>query len=165
MTVVIYAAAASLAALLLWYVLAGRAWLKTQPWAKGFFAAIEPIELALFKKSETILVGRLLWLGGGLVTAYDAVVTFGGNLIGVDWTPVTARLLAGVPDDMRGFVVTMGITMIGLLINWLRKRTTKPVDLVAVADKDLTPGVAAALSRAESAKLNAIAAVADTKAD
>jgi hypothetical protein len=36
-----------------------------------------------------------------------------------------------VSDDLRPLVVTGAVTLIGLLINWLRKRTTKPVEAVA----------------------------------
>ncbi|KRP85969.1 hypothetical protein AOQ73_36445 [Bradyrhizobium pachyrhizi] len=63
--------------------------LKKQVWAQSFFAWIDPIELALFKKSETILVGRLLWIGGLFVTFYDAAATFVHSL---DLTPLTTRV-------------------------------------------------------------------------
>jgi hypothetical protein len=115
----------------LWYALRGRAWLKEQPWMQGFFAWIEPIEIALYKKSETILVGRLMWVGGFLVTGYDSLATF---LPSLDLTPVTNRALSWVSDDLRPLVVTGAVTLIGLLINWLRKRTTKPVDAVAAKE-------------------------------
>lgn len=45
--------------LIIIYAMWGRAWLKRQPWSQGFFDWIEPIELVLFKKSETILFARL----------------------------------------------------------------------------------------------------------
>jgi hypothetical protein len=115
----------------LWYALRGRAWLKEQPWAKGFFAWIEPIEIALYKKSETILVGRLMWVGGFLVTGYDSLATF---LPSLDLTPVTNRVLSWVSDDLRPLVVSASLAGIGLLINWLRKRTTKPVEAVAAKE-------------------------------
>jgi len=135
-----------------------RSWLKRQPWTAKFFAAIEPYELALFKKSETILVGRLLWVGGLLVTFYDFLAIFAS---GMDLTPVTQRLLdyAHVPGDMRGLVTSTFITGVGFLINWLRKRTTKPIEVVAVADKDMTREVAHALLAAEVFKDEAVTAV------
>ena len=120
-----------LLAVVLWYALRGRAWLKEQPWAKGFFAWIEPIEIALYKKSETILVGRLMWVGGFLVTAYDSLAVF---LPSLDLTPITNRLLSSIPDDMRSLVISAAVMGLGLLINWLRKRTTKPLDAVVAGN-------------------------------
>lgn len=140
-----------------------RSWLKRQPWTAKFFAAIEPYELALFKKSETILVGRLLWVGGLLVTSYDFIAVFASSL---DLTPLTARLfdVLGVPTDMRGVVTTALIAGLGYLINWLRKRTTKPIEVVAVAEKDLTREVRHALLSAEYFKDEAVTAVQQAKA-
>lgn len=150
-----------LLALLLWYALKGRAWLKTKSWAQGYFSVVEPVEIALYKKSETILVGRLLWLGGSLVTIYDvAAVSFSS----LDLTPVTSRVLARVPEDMRGLVVSATFAAIGLLISWLRKRTTQPIEITAVADKDVTPKVAEALAMADATKTEAVAAVVEAKA-
>lgn len=148
-------------AIVLWYALKGRAWLKTKPGTVGFFAWIEPIEIALYRKSETLLVGRLLSVGGVLVTAYDTLAVGFSSL---DLTPVTSRLLAGVPEDMRGLVVTATFAAIGMLISWLRKRTTMPVELVAVADKDVTPKIADAVALADATKIEAVAAVAEAKA-
>lgn len=154
---------ASFLAIALWYALAGRRWLKSKPWAQGFFTAIEPIEIALFKKSETILAGRLLWFGGLLTTAYDGLAVFAS---GLDLTPVTTRVFDAthIPPDMRGLVVTALVGALGLLMNWLRKRTSKPLEVVAVADKDVTPAVQQALDVADIAKDQAVAAVADAKA-
>lgn len=145
------------------YAMWGRAWLKQQTWAQGLFAAIEPLEIFLFKKSETILVGRLLWVGGFFVTAYDAVALFASSL---DLTPVTTRLFdfLHIPLDMRGLTATAALALIGQIVVWLRKRTTKPVEVVAVAQKDITPAVAQALVAAETTKQEAVAAVNDAKA-
>lgn len=150
-------------ALILLYALFGRQWLKRQSWTAGFFAWIEPIEIALFKKSETILVGRLLWIGSLLVTFYDMAAVF---LSSLDLTPVTTRVFdfLHVAPDLRSVVTTAAITVIGLLINWLRKRTTKPLEVVAVAAKDITPAVAQAMVDAEVSKDVAVAAVNDAKA-
>lgn len=153
--------------LLLWYAMRGRDWLKTKPWAEKFFALIEPAEIFLFKKSQAILVGRLLWFGGGLVTVYDSIAVFASSL---DLTPITTRVLSSVPEDMRGLVVSSIFGLIGLVINWLRKRTTKPIELVAVPDKVVAenPALAQAVATADAAKTEAIAvtavAVADAKA-
>lgn len=154
---------AVLVVLFLAYAIVGRTWLKKQAWAQSFFTWIEPFEIAVFQKSETILIGRLLWVGGLLVTFYDGIAIFMSSL---DLTPVTTRLFdfAHVPPDMRGVATTAFITGLGYLINWLRKRTTKPLEVVAVASKDVTPAVAQALVVAEAAKQDAVAAVQEAKA-
>jgi hypothetical protein len=158
-----FIAAAVIAGLILLYAIAGRAWLKKQSWAQGFFSLVEPIEIALFQKSETILVGRLIWVGGLLVTLYDGLALFVSSL---DLTPVTTRLFdfLHVPPDMRGVATTAFITALGYLINWLRKRTSRPIEVVAVASKDVTPAVAQALISADIAKDQAVTAVQDAKA-
>lgn len=145
-------------ALILLYALVGRTWLKDQSWTAGFFSWIEPFEIVLFKKSESVLIGRMLWIGGLFVTFYDGIAVFMSSL---DLTPLTTRILDGlhIPSDMRGLTVTAFIAMLGRLVLWLRKRTTKPLEVVAVADKDITPAVAQALVKADVAKDNAVAAV------
>ena len=147
--------------LILAYVVEGRAWLKRKPWAASFFAWIEPIEIALFKKSETMLVGRLLSVGGMIVSAYDAVAVF---LPGLDLTPVTDRLLANVPQDMRGLVVGAMFAGLGWLISFLRKHTSKPLEIVELPDV-LPAAVAAKVEEAEQVKVDAVAAVAEAKAE
>ncbi len=151
---VLFAVLAALAAVLLLYVMWLRKWLKTQRWADGFFAVIEPFEIALFKKSETILVSRALWIGSTLVTAYDALAVFATQL---DLTPLTARVLKDIPEDMRGLVISALIAGLGLLIGWLRKRTTKPLEIVELSDANMTPKVAAAVAVAEASKVEAVA--------
>lgn len=157
MTVVIISAA--FFGLLIWYALFGRTWLKEASWAKGFFAAIEPIEILLFKKSETILLGRLMWVGSLLVSLYDGLALFASSL---DLTPVTTRVfdILHVPQDMRGLAVSALLTGIGLAINWLRAKTSKPLELVAVADKDVTPRAAEAIAMADATKTEAVQVVA-----
>lgn len=152
-----------IAGILLFYALVLRPWLKKQPWAQGFFAKIDTLELALFKKSETILAGRVLWLGSGIVTIYDSAVVFFSNL---DLTPITTRIFdaAHIPQDLRGLALSAFVTGIGLAIVSLRKKTTKPLELVAVADKDVTPAAAQALAKAEVAKEQAVQTVAEAKA-
>ena len=118
---------------IVWYALQGRAWLKTKSWAQPFFAWIEPLEIALYKKSETILMGRLLWVGGLFVTAYDSAAAFLPNL---DLTPITTRIFDAlhVANDFRSLVTSAFIAGIGLAINWLRSKVTKPLEQVAAPD-------------------------------
>jgi len=148
----------TIVSLILLYALVGRAWLKRQSWTAGFFEVIEPLEIFLYKKSETILFGRLLWVGSLFVTAYDSLALFASSL---DLTPVTTRLFdfLHIPPDMRGLAVTASLILLGRMITWLRQRTTKPVEVVAVAEKDITPAVAQALVAADVAKDEAVAAV------
>ena len=148
----------AVALILTGYALWGRAWLRSKPWAARFFAWIEPIELALYKKSETILLGRLIWVGGLLVTAYDAIAAFLGNL---DLTPVTTRILdfLHVPSDLRGVVLSAFVTAIGFAVTWLRSRTTKPLELVAVQESTAPAEVKVAIAQADEAKEQAVATV------
>lgn len=149
---------ALIVALLFVYALVLRPWLKTKPWTAGFFAKVDSVELALFKKSEAMLVSRLLSFGGLLVTAYDALATFAVSL---NWTPVTDRVFASIPPDMRGLVITALLAAIGWVIGWLRKQTTKPLELVAVSDKDVAanPKVAEAIAMADATKAEAVSVV------
>lgn len=144
------------------YAIWGRPWLKKQPWAQKFFAWADPLELALFKKSETILVGRLLWFGGLFVTFYDSIATFAHSL---DLTPITTRIFdwLQIPPDMRSLSMSAFIGILGLLINRLRKTTTKPLELVAVPAAAVTPQVAETMAAAEEAKQQAVQAVAEAK--
>lgn len=144
------------------YAIWGRPWLKNQPWAQGFFAAAEPFEIALFKKSETILIGRLLWIGGLLVTFYDGLAVFVHSL---DITPVTTRIFdwLQIPPDMRNLTATAIIGIIGLMINRLRKTTTKPLELVSVPAAKITPEVASTMAAAEEAKQEAVQAVVEAR--
>jgi hypothetical protein len=153
---------ALIGAFLLIYALVLRPWLKKQAWALGFFAWIDPIELALFKKSETILVGRLLWVSSLLVTGYDAAAAFIPNL---DLTPITTRLFdwLNVPPDMRGLSISAFVGIIGLMINRLRKQVTKPLDLVAVSDAKVTTAGAAAMAQADAANNQAVQVVNEAK--
>lgn len=160
---ILFSSLAAFTVAILWYALAGRAWLKRQPWAQGFFAAIEPFEIVLFQKSETILVSRLLELGSLIVASYDAIAVF---VTSYDMTPVTTRLfdVLHIPADVRGIAMAGFIFVMARIMAFLRKRTTKPLEVVAVADKDITPAVAQTLAIAEATKQEAVAAVAEAKA-
>jgi hypothetical protein len=116
--------------LILAYALAIRPWLRSQAWAQRFFAWIEPFERNVFKKSETVLVGRLVWLGGALVTLYDGFIAY---FSGLNIEPLTTRIMdmAHVPPDLRGLALSALVTGIGLAMVRLRKTTTKPLELVA----------------------------------
>ncbi|MGY3605655.1 MULTISPECIES: hypothetical protein [unclassified Bradyrhizobium] len=149
---------AIISTLILLYAIEGRAWLKRQPWAKGFFDWVEPIEIALFKKSETILFARLL-------SALGIVLTFLTQIGDINLTP----LMPLVPDKYQVIVsmtincIPLAISFIGMIVEWLRKKTTKPVELVAVPEDKLPPSAALAVAQAEVAKEQAVAAVTEAK--
>lgn len=148
---------ALITALLLWYALQGRDWLKSKPWAAGFFAWVEPIEIVLFKKSQTILFARLL-------SGLGVVLTMLQQFNGIDLTPI----LPFVPEKYQSFL-TIGVNCLPLLISavgWmvekLRYATTKPIELVEVADKVVAanPEVARLVSEADDTKNVAVAVTA-----
>lgn len=147
--------------LLLWYALHGRAWLKSKSWAGGFFAWVEPIEILVFKKSETILFARLKILTGLLLMILSQVGT-------IDLTPI----MPFVPDKYEAYVrvafnlLPLTITAIGWMDEQLRKSVSKPIELVALPDKIVAenPKVAEAVAMADATKTEAVAAVVEAKA-
>ncbi|MBV5268990.1 MAG: hypothetical protein JZU55_02565 [Afipia sp.] len=145
--------------LLLWYALQGREWLKSKPWAQGFFAWVEPIEILLFKKSETILFARLKIVVGAVLTLLTQIGS-------IDLTP----LMPFVPEKYQPYVnfainlVPLAISLMGYFDEKLRYTSTKPIELVEVAEKNITPEVADAMVTADVAKVDAVAAVEASKA-
>lgn len=152
---------AVLTGLLLWYALKGRAWLKSKPWAADFFAWIEPIEIVLFKKSETILFARIKILTGLLLT----VLTQIGE---IDLTP----FMPFVPEAYQHYVnaavnaLPLIISVMGWADERLRNTTSKPIELVAVPDKLVaeSPKLTEAVAMADVTKAEAVAVVAEAKA-
>lgn len=152
---------AVITSILLWYALQGRGWLKGKPWAQPFFDWIEPVELALFKKSETILVARTLSGLGLLLTFLTQIST-------IDLTPI----MPFVPEKYALYVhvafnsLPLLITGLGAVVERLRNRTTKPIELVALPEKVVAenPQVAEVIAQAEVAKAEAVQVVAETKA-
>lgn len=152
---------ALLTVLLLWYALYGRNWLKTKPWAEGFFAWIEPIEITLFKKSETILVARMLSLLG-------LVLTFLTQIGSIDVTPIMPFVPAKYATMVQiGFgCLPLLISGLGFIVERLRNITTKPLELVAVPDKVVaaSPKIAEAVAMADATKTEAVQTIVEAKA-
>jgi len=140
--------------LLLWYAVQGREWLKAKPWAKGFFAWIEPIEIALYKKSETILWARLKIIVGVLLT----VLTYLGT---IDLTP----LMPFVPDQYETTVralfnlLPLTLSLLGMVDERLRNKTTQPIEFTAVPENKITHRAAEAIALADSTKAEAVEVV------
>lgn len=139
----------------IWYAAYGRPWLKSKPWAAGFFAWIEPIELVLFKNSETILFARFKMLLG-------IVLTLLTQLGSIDLTPI----MPYIPEVHRGLfqfalnLMPLGLTLVGMMDERLRNGTTKPLELVAIPSTAvLPPAVEQAIAVAEQAKVEAVAEV------
>jgi hypothetical protein len=94
-----------LSVVLTWYILWGREWLKSKSWAAGFFSWIEPIEIALFKKSPTILFARLKMLTGLILMALTQLGT-------IDLTPI----MPFVPEQYQG-IVHVAFNLLPLVIS------------------------------------------------
>jgi hypothetical protein len=154
-------ALAVITGLILWYALQGRDWLKTKPWAHGFFEFIEPIEIFIYKKSETILVARSLQGLGAILT----VLTWIGS---IDITPIMPL----VPEKYQPYVhaamsfLPLVLNALGAIVERLRNQTTKPLELVAVPDKVVaeTPKIAEAVAMADATKIEAVAVIEEAKA-
>jgi len=146
---------------LTWYALWGRAWLKTKSWAKPFFDLIEPLELVLFKKSETILFARMKMVTGLLLAFLTQIGT-------IDLTPI----MPFVPEKYQSWVhaafnlAPLMLSIVGWMDEKLRNRTTLPIEVVSVPDKVMAenPKVAEAVSVAAIAKQESITAINEEKA-
>jgi len=136
------------------YVVFVRPVIRDEPWAKPFFDKVEPIEIRLFKKSETILWARTLQAVGFLLT----VLTYIGQ---IDLTP----LLAMLPEEHRAIAGTllpltpMMLSFLGRVDESLRKDVSKPLAVVELPN-DMPPKVKAAVQEFEVAKADVKAAVA-----
>lgn len=130
------------------YVIGGRRWLKTKPWAQSFFTKIEPVEITLWKKSETILWARMQQSVG--------VVTYCLHLVGVvDFSPFVSFL----PPKYQPWVIAapaMAVSLNGLICEIQRRDTTKPLALVALPDKNVPLVVQEAVAAAEVTKNEAV---------
>jgi hypothetical protein len=140
--------------LILVYVLGGRRWLKSKPWATGFFATIEPIEITLWRKSETILWARFQQLIG-------IVLTLLTGLGALDLSPLFPLL----PEKYKWVptVLPLIITCAGKISEMQRVSTTKPVELVELPDK-MSPRMAEVVRDAEITKQVAVAVAEDATA-
>lgn len=111
------------------YVVWGRPWMRKAPWAAPFFAWIEPIEIALWWKSETIFKARAKMALGVLLTFLAQIGT-------LDLTPI----MPFVPDQYESTLkalfnlLPMILTVGGWVDEKLRKDTTKPLEVVAIPD-------------------------------
>lgn len=150
--------ALTITGLVLFYAVEGRPWLKSKPWAAGFFAFVEPLERVLFNKSETILFARLKMFTGLLLTLLTSLGT-------IDLSPIMPL----VPDKYAGVLriafnlLPLSLTLVGWADQTLRNGTTLPIEIVSMPDKDITPKVAEAIAIAAATKAEAVAVVVEAK--
>lgn len=135
------------------YAVWGRAWLKakTWPWSKRLFEITEPLEIALWGKSETILWSRYLQVMGAL----SAFLTWLGAL---DVTP----FIALAPERYQPWFAALpfaAVILAGIVSELLRRSTSLPLAIVAVPD-NAPPAVLAEVAKADAAKNEAVATIA-----
>jgi len=133
------------------YAVIIRPWLRKKPWMQWFFAnpVVEWIEIHLWRKSETILVARGL-------QAVGAIGAAAGYLGGIDWSIVAPV----VPEKWQPFLpmLPMFFNALGGIMEWLRRDTTKPLELVDVP-QEVSQKVATKLENADAAMIEAVAEV------
>jgi len=138
------------------YAVIVRPWLRKKPWMQWFFAnpVVEWIEIHLWRKSEMILVARGMQVIG-------AIGTTAGYLGGIDWSVFSAI----VPEKWQPFLPLLptAFNALGAMIEAMRRDTTKPLELVEVPQA-VSQKVAVALEAADTAKHEAVAAVAKVTA-
>lgn len=139
---------------LLVYALWVRDWLKQQPFAQPFFDWVEPIEILLFKKSPTILFARLKVVTGLMLTYLTSIG-------GIDLTPITPFVPEKYQPWVNGVVnlLPLVICVVGWLDEYMRKKTTLPIELVAVKEAGATAEVKVAIAQVQDAKEQAVAVV------
>lgn len=126
-----------------------------------FFAKIEPIEIALWKKSETILFARLKMVAGVLLMFLTQLGT-------IDLTP----LMPLVPDEYEPYVrlafnmLPLVLTALGVVDERLRRDTGTPLDIVALPEAVVaaSPGIQQVVANAEQVKAEAVAMMPEAKA-
>lgn len=144
---------------LIW-VLGLRKWLrgKDWEWSCAFFASIEPIEIWLWCKSETVLWARLQAFGAVLLI----VLPWAGALDVDPW-------LAGIPQQHHWWIKLVPVAALalnGLVTELLRRDTTKPLTLVAVPEFQPIPvEVKEAIRVSEMVKTEAVEIVKTAEAE
>lgn len=121
------------------YVVWLRPWLRDKPWAAGFFAKIESVEILFYKKSESILWARFLQLMGAVLAALASL----GSL---DLTP----LFPFLPDKYKWVpgALPLVVTVAGWMQEKMRKDTSKPLEVVAMPE---SPAKAEVVEKIEEA--------------
>lgn len=140
--------------ILLNYVLWFREWLHDRPWpwSQRYFEWIEPLEIFFYRKSETLLLGRWLMLGGTLIPVLESV-----QLLNIP------ELIELLPVNWVKWAPLV-FTLIGIVVEIMRRNTSKPLEVVELPTVGNTPEVNIAVANLEIAKIEAVAAVKTEKA-
>lgn len=108
-----------------WWIL--RPVLRTRPELKSTYDTLDSFWARLNRRTRgwrTIILARSVQLGWFIVGLHDAVIPY---LAGVDWTPITERVLAFIPPDMRTLALSIFGILCGAVVEWFRRITTGPV--------------------------------------
>lgn len=143
------------------YVVWLRPWMRDKEWAKPFFRLIEPVEIALWSKSETILKARAKMVLGGLLTILTQLGT-------IDITP----LMPIVPEKYQT-ILTVAFNMIpailifgGWIDEMLRKDTGTPLPIVALPEATIaaSPALQEIVAKSKEVKAEAAAMAPEVQA-
>jgi len=99
-----------------------RPFVRDLPIFDPFFDWLEPIERKLWAKSRTILAARIAWVPAALLSVHDTIAAWA-----LDWTPILSRLVKSIPDDLQGLAMAAVVGVIGVVFEWLRRITDKPL--------------------------------------
>lgn len=130
-----------------------RPWLRPKESMKWFFGhpVVEWVELNVWRKSESLMWARwLMFLGTALTTIGQ-----------IDPTMITT-IAQFLPEGWQWIanIAPMAITVAGVLGERLRRDTTKPLELVAVTEKEKEQGpVSEAIEAADAVNKEAVQVV------
>lgn len=131
------------------------------PWLEGkpaVMAVLDPIAIPLWKKSKSIFWARwlqLIGLGVPIVQGLLQLLVFIG---GIDVSPY----LVIIPAEYQAYVFLF-IYVCGQLGVWLRKETTKPLEVVALPE-DKPRELQLAVAKVEAANMLAVVEAKEAKA-
>lgn len=135
------------------YVTILRPWMRTTTWGEAFLAKIEPIEYTLYRKSESIFWARFKVLLGTVLTL----------IMTTDLTPV----MGIIPEKYRVVAAaapTIALMLDGVIGEWLRRDTTKPLDVVSLRT-DAPEEAKAAAADADAVSKEAVEVIREAKAN
>lgn len=112
---------------LIFYAVFLRPRIRQTAWGKRFLNKIEPVERSLWWNSETILVARSTMALGGLLTFLTQLGT-------LDITPLLPLLKEQHRPILQAIwnLLPLVITVLGWIVERLRKDTTRPLEVVAM---------------------------------
>lgn len=137
------------------YVVAIRPMMRKTEWGQNFLDTIEPVERVLWLKSETILWNRFKMLLGTVLYI----------LLSTDLSP----FMLFVPEKYRPYVAalpTIALALDGLIGEYLRRDTSKPLAVVAMrSDAPIEVQAAVAAAEANMKQASAEVTISEAVAD